>query len=173
MPGNKMEIPGWDEAYYAAKLNEDLPATRMDEARKKGMQEMYAAHLREIQNIEEHEGLYAGMVISETEFLGDDRPDLKLPRLFRKIDVYLINNTDIRYPNVKRLTGAFCSIDEDLMETGKKVSGPFAIEPRSVYKIEGSDTGELDFVVWYDLDMTDEFGNYSHLDSTLKCNIPV
>ena len=45
-------------------------------------------------------GLFAMMVVSSTEHLD----------IFRKIHVYLVNNTDTAYPKIKRLTGGFCSM---------------------------------------------------------------
>jgi hypothetical protein len=47
--------------------------------------------------------------------------------IFRKIHVYLVNNTDTAYPKAKRLTGAFSSFDEDLMETGKRMTDMAAL----------------------------------------------
>ena len=98
--------------------------------------------------LQNHPGLYVAMVVSKTEFLGD---------MFPLIHVYLVNNTNVHYPSAKVLTGGFASIDDDLMETGKKVSEPVALAPHSAIKVGGSDTGE-DFSVWFDIDLTDESG---------------
>ena len=97
-------------------------------------------------DLADHAELYAAMVVSKTELLGG---------MFPCIAVYLINDSDLRYPSVKVLTGAFCSIGDDLMETGKGVTEPVVLEGRSSLEIGASDTGELDFIVWYDLDLTD------------------
>ncbi len=96
--------------------------------------------------LQNHPGLYAAMVVSKTEFLGD---------MFPLIHVYLVNNTNVYYPGVKVLTGASASIDDDLMETGKRVSEPVGLKPHSAIKVGGSDTGE-DSSVWFDVDLTDE-----------------
>lgn len=96
--------------------------------------------------LQNYPGLYAAMVVSKTEFLGD---------MFPLIHVYLVNNTNVHYPSVKVLTGASASIDDDLMETGKKVSEPVALAPHSAIKVGGSDIGE-DSSVWFDVDLTDE-----------------
>ena len=99
--------------------------------------------------IETMPGLCAVMTVSSTETLAP----------FRRIGVYLVNNTDQAYSAVERLTGAFCSMDDDLMETGKRMTDMGGLPAASLAELEPSDTGELDFVVWYFLDMTDQQGN--------------
>jgi len=102
-------------------------------------------------------GLFAVMALSSTKHLD----------IFRKIHIYLVNNTDTAYPKIKRLTGAFSSMDDDLMETGKRMTDMAALAAHSFAEVEGSDTGELNFVVWYSLDMTDENGTYVQYGFTL------
>ena len=45
------------------------------------------------------------------------------------------------------------------METGKRMTDMGGLPAASLAELEPSDTGELDFVVWYFLDMTDQQGN--------------
>ncbi|MCX6782032.1 MAG: hypothetical protein NTW66_02870 [Candidatus Magasanikbacteria bacterium] len=68
-------------------------------------------------------------------------------------DVYLINNSNWKYKSVTIFTGAFMTVDDDLLETSKvvKVKGPLGAY--SSIKIDRSDWNELDFVIWYHLDL--------------------
>lgn len=80
-----------------------------------------------------------------------------MPKLFKCIDVYIVNETSFRFPSVKVLTGAFASDGDNLIVTGKSLRAPIEVLPHSAERIDGSDTGELDFVVWYMIDMFDEY----------------
>ncbi|MBU6427110.1 hypothetical protein KGQ27_02610 [Patescibacteria group bacterium] len=142
-----------------------------NEDKKKQFQKLTIEALREVkEELEEKhsdgdisggdEKLSAAMVIHEDKFLEGST--------FRLIDVYLINNTKINFPSVKVLTGAFCSMDDDLMKTGEAVTGPFQLPTKSILKIGASDMGELDYVVWFNIDLIDE-KNALH---TLSCRIP-
>lgn len=107
----------------------------------------------EEQIIQDHPGLFAAMVIDENETF----------YIFKKIRVYLINNTDKKYPYVKLLSWGSCSVDDGLIETGKALSGPYALDAYSALQLPGSDTGELDFIIWHLLDMADENnGSYQY-----------
>lgn len=70
--------------------------------------------------------------------------------------VYLINPSKKKYSQVIKLTGGFSGDDDGLIETSKvfKELGPLPSE--SVLKIDESDLDELDFVIWYHLDLIDD-----------------
>lgn len=110
--------------------------------------------------------LYAVMVVNEDKYLGEEQG---LPKLFNTIDVYLVNDTDLLFPMVKVLTGAFASDDNNLIETSKLLRPAVELSPHSTIAIGKSDTGELDFIVWYDVDMLDDNGKrYQFRFSLLK-----
>ena len=73
-------------------------------------------------------------------------------------NVYLVNNSDFHFYETKVLTGAYMSVDEDLLETGKVVKKKGYLKPRSFIEIDKSDWDELDFVIWYHVDLYDEKG---------------
>jgi hypothetical protein len=72
--------------------------------------------------------------------------------------VYLINNSAINYKRVRALTGAYCSIDDDLLETSKSVSEKGPLAAGSKVLIEKSDIDGLDFVIWFHFDLFPEKG---------------
>ena len=102
-------------------------------------------------------GLYAVMVVNEHEHVW----------IFNTIDVYLVNDTGAHFRSVMVLTGAFASDDDTVIETGKRVTEKEDLQPHSVREIGKADTGELDYVVWYDLDMTDSNGNINQYQFSL------
>ncbi len=72
-------------------------------------------------------------------------------------EVHLVNPTDIQYVRVFLLSGAFCSLDDDgLLETGKVVKEKGVLLPHSSIVLDASDWDELDFVIWYNLDLYPE-----------------
>lgn len=68
----------------------------------------------------------------------------------------LVNPTDKNYPLVRGFTGAFMTVDDDLLETSKSVGDLGALPPKSSLKIESSDQDGLEFVIWYHLDLCEE-----------------
>ena len=119
----------------------------MDDSTKKELQQAFIAALREAKN--NCDGLFVAMVIDRNDLLGG---------YLAKIKLSLVNNTDTHYPHISLLTGA-CTGDEDFfMETGKAVFGPYDLGPRSTVSMPESDVGELDFLVWYQFDITDKAG---------------
>ena len=67
--------------------------------------------------------------------------------------VYLINPSDINYTRIVELTGAYCGDMDGLLESNKIVKEFEELHPKSSLLIDKSDWGELDFVIWYDLDL--------------------
>ena len=51
-------------------------------------------------------------------------------------NVYLVNNSDFHFYETKVLTGAYMSVDEDLLETGKVVKKKGSLKPRSFIEID-------------------------------------
>lgn len=70
-----------------------------------------------------------------------------------KFDVYLINPTNKHYKRVVLFTGAFASEEEELLQTSRLVKEKGELLPNSALLIDSSDLGELDFVIWYNLDL--------------------
>lgn len=71
-----------------------------------------------------------------------------------KFDVYLINPTNDHYKRVVLFTGAHASQDgDDLLQTSRLVKEKGELLPDSALLIDRSDLGELDFVIWYNLDL--------------------
>ena len=71
---------------------------------------------------------------------------------------YLVNNSVKHYSRVQSLTGAYCSIDDDLLQTGMGLKERGELPARSYMLIEKGDGDDLDFVIWYDLDLYDSEG---------------
>ena len=70
-----------------------------------------------------------------------------------KFDVYLINPTNVHYKRVIVFTGAFASEEDELLQTSPLVKEKGELLPNSALLIDSSDLGELDFVIWYNLDL--------------------
>lgn len=70
-----------------------------------------------------------------------------------KFDVYLINPTNEHYKRVVLFTGAFASEEDELLQTSRLVKEKGELLPNSALLIDSSDLGELDFVIWYNLDL--------------------
>lgn len=71
-----------------------------------------------------------------------------------RFDVYLINPTNEHYKRVVLFTGAYASQDgDDLLQTSRLVKEKGELLPDSELLIDSSDLGELDFVIWYNLDL--------------------
>lgn len=73
----------------------------------------------------------------------------------RKSDytVMLVNPTEKHYSRVVTLTGAYISIDEDLLETSKAVKERGELPPMSAINIESCDIDGLEFTIWYHVDL--------------------
>jgi hypothetical protein len=104
------------------------------------------------------EPLYVAMVKSRTETIG----------MFSRVDVWLVNDTDEQFTNVRTLSGAFTSMDEDLSETGKREGIFRRLQPNTSIQIGSTDTGEMDMVVWFNIDMTTASGE----TKLYKCWLP-
>jgi len=66
---------------------------------------------------------------------------------------YLVNPTEKHYKQVLAYTGAYCTCDEDLIQTTSAVKELGELRPYSWVLIEDSDVDEFDFVIWYWLDL--------------------
>lgn len=86
--------------------------------------------------------------------------------------VYLANTTDQQYTKVKKLTGAFTSVDDDLLETSKAVFDLPDLLPRSCIEIDDIDWQERDFTVWYQLDLATEQGSWRYLSGSVPKHLP-
>ncbi len=72
-------------------------------------------------------------------------------------EIHLINPTNVAYRRVYTLTGAFCGDDDGLIETSKVVKEKGPLSPNASVLLERGDINDLDFVIWYHLDLyTDE-----------------
>ncbi len=71
-------------------------------------------------------------------------------------EVHLVNSTDSKYTRVNLLSGAYCGDEDGLLETSKVVREKGELLPKSSIRIDSSDWGELDFVIWYNLDLYKE-----------------
>jgi hypothetical protein len=81
--------------------------------------------------------------------------------------VFLVNPTNKKYENVKKLTGAFTSIDNDLLETSKAVFILPELQPNSYIQIDDIDWRERDFTIWYQLDLISEDGTKMYLKGSV------
>lgn len=76
-------------------------------------------------------------------------------------DVCLINNSGDYYKKIKVFTGAYVSVDDDLLETSKVVRDKGQLSPYSAVTIDKSDWDELDYVIWYHIDLVSDNGKIS------------
>lgn len=67
--------------------------------------------------------------------------------------VYLVNPTDKYYKQVSTYTGAFCSDDDGVIETSRSADNKGELLPYSWLILEEDTTEQLDFVIWYWLDL--------------------
>lgn len=81
--------------------------------------------------------------------------------------VFLVNPTNQKYTSVKKLTGAFTSIGDDLLETSKAVFNLPGISPHSHIKVDDIEWRERDFTVWYQLDLSLENGSEMYLKGSV------
>jgi hypothetical protein len=68
-------------------------------------------------------------------------------------EVYLVNPTGRRYKRVEVYTGAYCSGDNELLETSRAIKDLGELKPYSWVFLEGSGVDSFDFVIWYWLDL--------------------
>ncbi len=68
-------------------------------------------------------------------------------------EIHLINPTEVAYSRVYALTGAFCGDDDGLIETSKVVKEKGSLSPNASVLLERGDFYDLDFVIWYHLDL--------------------
>jgi hypothetical protein len=74
-----------------------------------------------------------------------------------EIDVYLVNvQKDVQYERLVSLTGAFVSADDDLLETNKILREYGQLNSMSTMRIDSTDVYELDFTIWYMIDMYEQ-----------------
>ena len=73
------------------------------------------------------------------------------------LPLHLVNPTDQKY-NVRILTGAFSSTTDSYIETSKKISDYPTLQPKSNINIEDIHFTELDFTIWYMIDLIDKDG---------------
>ena len=71
-------------------------------------------------------------------------------------EVYLVNDTDTPYNRVFALTGAYCGDDDGLIETSKMTKEKGALAPHSSLLLEKGNMDELEFVIWYHLDLYED-----------------
>lgn len=81
--------------------------------------------------------------------------------------VFLVNPTDRKYVSNKKLTGAFTSMGDDLLETSKAVFELPELLPNSYIQIDDIDWRERDFTIWYQLDLTSEGGSKVYLTGSV------
>lgn len=81
--------------------------------------------------------------------------------------VFLANPSDIPYTKVKKLTGAFASDGDNLMETSKAVFDLPELSPHSSIEIDTIDYLERDFTVWYQLDLCTEQRTWKYLSGSV------
>jgi hypothetical protein len=75
------------------------------------------------------------------------------PEEWGDFSVYLVNNTPAHYRRVVTLTGMFASVDEDLLESTRARADRGELLPYSTILLEDGDYRDLDFVIWYHLDL--------------------
>lgn len=81
--------------------------------------------------------------------------------------VFLANPSDQSYTKVKKLTGAFASDGDNLLETSKAVFDLPDLLPHSCIEIDDIDYRERDFTVWYQLDLATEEGSWQYLSGSV------
>jgi hypothetical protein len=67
--------------------------------------------------------------------------------------VYLINPADEHYTRIIKLTAGIYSDEEGVLETSKGFKEMGELRPYSSLLIDRSDMRELDFLIWYKLDL--------------------
>lgn len=70
-----------------------------------------------------------------------------------EFDAFLINPSNTSYARVHTMTGGFAGDDNGVLETSKPISEKGQLLSHSALKLETSDLGDLDFNVWYCLDL--------------------
>lgn len=75
------------------------------------------------------------------------------PERFGDHSVYLVNNTPVHHERVVALTGMFMSVDGGLLESTHARSDRGALPPYSAILLESGPPWELDFNIWYHLDL--------------------
>ena len=70
--------------------------------------------------------------------------------------IYLVNPTNTNYFRVVKLTGGFASDDDVLVETSKVMREIGTLSKKSYILLEESNSYDLDFVIWYHLDLYSE-----------------
>jgi len=78
--------------------------------------------------------------------------------------VHLVNNSPMNFQAVKVFTGGFSSNEDGLLETSKVVREEGPMTACSTLQIDQSHWDELDFLIWYHLDLLDEEGMVITLD---------
>jgi hypothetical protein len=74
-----------------------------------------------------------------------------------KIDVYLVNvQKDVHYERLVSFNGGFMSSDDDLLETSKTLREYGQLNSMSALRIDLTDDYELDFTIWYMIDMYEQ-----------------
>ncbi len=91
--------------------------------------------------------------------LTQTEPFLALVKNGELYDVFLVNPTDIKYVEVKKLTGGYASGDDFAIETSKKVSDLPELNAHSYIKMDDIHYTERDYIIWYELDFTLEDGS--------------
>lgn len=97
-------------------------------------------------------------LVTKKNYTGSEQVDKVFAALVRNedhtFDVYLINPTDKYYTKVMYYTGGFASQDDDnLVETSRVVKDKGELPPHFALLIDKTDVYELDFVIWYWLDL--------------------
>ncbi len=98
------------------------------------------------------EGLFIDFSKDITEFL---------------FEVYLVNNTSECFKSIKMLSGGVISDEDTILETSKVVKDFGELKPYSKIKIDESDLGELDFKIWYWLDLINEYDDEKQFFASL------
>ena len=75
------------------------------------------------------------------------------PEEWGDYSVYLVNNTPVHNERVVALTGMFPSVDAGLLESTRARADRGALRPHSAILLEDGPAWELDFNIWYHLDL--------------------
>lgn len=86
--------------------------------------------------------------------------------------VFLANPSNQSYTKVKKLTGAFASDGDNLIETSKAVFDLPDLPPHSCIEIDDIDWMERDFTVWYQLDLATKQGDWKYLRGSVPKSLP-
>jgi len=76
-----------------------------------------------------------------------------MPNPWGDFFLYLVNGTKTYYKRVLALTGMFASMDNDLLESSHARSEKGDLPPCSSLLLEKGSSYDLDFVIWYHLDL--------------------